>query len=1027
MFLAKLSINRPIMMTMLIFVFIIFGGIAYFNLNLNQMPDVEIPFVTVTTVYPGAAPKETETLITKRIEDAVSTISKIKRIESYSLNGASIVILEFQLSKDVNVANQEVKDKVDQIINQLPENAKKPIVQKIDLRAFPIMDLVLSGNVDPRELYEIADKQLKDRFSQIAGVAKVNITGGQQREIRVVLNDREVYENLISLPQLLQILKSENINIPGGYFQIKGQEYTVRFQGQFHKTLNGLRNLQIPTPFGYKKLSQIAKVEDAGKDIRQRATYFDAVKNLRYNNIVRLGIIKSIDGNVVKVAAAVRKAIPDIQASLPAGVHLKIINDKSVFTRNTVNDTMSNIILGVVFTSIILFLFLANIRSTFIVAVTMPASIISTFFLLEIFGMTLNMMTLMGLTVAVGVLVANSVVVLENIFRHRNMGKSSKEAALSGTTEVAVAVIAATLTNLVVFLPIANMSSIVGRFLRELALATSFATIFSLLYSFTLTPMLASLMIGHGEKQSTFGKKVNDFYKSWDEFYRRLLRKSLKNKTISSAIIAGSFILFIASVIFYGPKIGFDFVPHLDNGKISINVELPEGYNLKETGLVMRQIENKIKHHKEVLHIVTNLGLINNLNTGTNMARMDVQLVDADKREKTLKDMIALFVKQLADVPNARITVNYGSSMGGQNMSPIQFFVLGPNLNEVTKLKNKIMAKIKSVPGLINLDQSSREGKPQLTVVPNRVKMAQAGISAQEIAFTLRASIEGLHSTKYRESGNEYDITVTLNDKSVNSPEKVGAIPIVSQAGIVYKLNQLALIKYTKGYTKIIHRDKYPAIEFTGSPSPGVPLGNVTNEINKRLKEINFPRGYRIKWAGNVEMMNSMVSDMVFAFILAILLTYMLLAAILESFLQPFFILLTLPLALIGVLASLYYTNISFAITSLMAIIMLIGIVVNNAILMLDYTNQLVRDKKMNVKDAIIEACPTKLKPIIMSTLALILGMLPMALGIGTAGKEMRIPMGVVSIGGLVVSTILTLFVIPAFYYMTIKTKKIKI
>jgi len=1024
MFLAKLSVKRPVLTTVILFVFILFGALAFKNLTLNHLPKVEIPYVTITTIYPGAGPKETETLITKKVEDAVSTISEIKRIESYNLNGVAITLIEFELSKDINVANQEVKDKVDQITNELPSDAKKPIVQKIDINAAPIMDLVLSGNnVDPRTLYHLADTRLKDRFSQIKGVADVKIIGGQEREIKIAFTNKEDYKNLISLPQLLQILAAQNIDLPSGTFKIGAQEYSVRTKGKFIN-VNEIKNLQIPTPFGNKRLGQLADVEDSGKKITKRTVYFDASTGISDTNAVRLSIIKSSEGNEVEVADAVRKVLPEIKKSLPEGLTLGIASDNSKFTRASVSDTMNNIILGIILTSIILFVFLFNIRSTIIVALSMPASIISTFLLFKWFNMTLNDMSLMGISVSVGVLVSNSVVVLENIFRHKNMGNSPKDAAVKGTTEVAIAVIAATLTNVVVFLPIANMSSVVGMFMKELALAAAFSTLFSLLFSFTLTPMLASLMIKKEGGEGKLVKKANTFYAMWDEFYRKLLRKSLKNKFVSIVIILISFALFIISVIFYGPKIGFDMIPSSDNGQIHITAELPPEYNLHETGLTLAKMEKRIKNYPGIVNIITNLGKMNDRDIGTNLASMDVNLVPVDKRDKKLNYYISSFVKDFSTIPNARlITVNY-KDFSSKNGAPIQFFLMGQDLKELTKLKDKIWEKIHDVPGMINLDQSSREGKPEITIIPKRTKLAETGITVQEIALTARSALEGISSTKYFEKGDEYDITVTMNDGSVNTPEKVGRISIPSKKGIVYRLSQLADIKYTRSYSKILHRDKYVAIQFTCSPAPGVPMGNVTGEITKRLKTIDMPAGYQIKWAGMAEMMNDMVKDMSFAFILAMLLTYLLLAAILESFIQPVFILLTVPLAIIGVLASLYYTHISFAITSLMAIIMLIGIVVNNAILMLDYTNQLVREKGIGVKDALIEACPTKLKPIVMSTLAIILGMLPLAIGIGSSGVELRQPLGVVSVGGLLVSTVLTLFVVPAFYYLFEDRKK---
>ncbi len=1018
MFLAKLSVDRPVLTTIILAVFILFGGLAYQNLNLNHMPEVEVPYVTVTTVYPGAGPKEVETLITKNIEDAVSTISEIKKIESYNMDGFAITILEFNLSKDVNVANQEVRDKVDQILNKLPSDAKKPIVQKIDLKAMPIMDLVLSGNkTDSRTLFQFADTRLKDRLSQIKGVADVKISGGQEREIRIQFDNRVVYEDYISFPQLLGIIGGQNVDLPSGTFDIGKQEYSVRTKGKF-QSVDEIKNLQIPTAFGNKRLDQIATVVDGGKKIKRRVIYFDGATGISDSNAVRLSLIKSSDGNEVVVANAVRQMLPEIRKTLPDGVSLKIVSDNSVYTKSSVNDTLTNIILGIILTSLVLFIFLFNIRSTIIVALSMPASIISTFLLFEWAGMSLNVMSLMGISVSVGVLVSNSVVVIENIFRHKKMGNSRKQAAFKGTSEIAVAVIAATLTNVVVFLPIATMSSMVGRFMKELALAASFSTLFSLLFSFTLTPMLAALMMRKDGKVGKFAQKADKFYLSWDNFYRKLLRSALKNKLVSWIIIGLSFIVFVASVVYYGPKIGLDMIPQSDNGQIQITVELPSEYNLHQTGQTLAKMENKIKSYPGIVNIITELGKTTDINLGSNLARMDVNLVPVNKREHKLNYYISHFVKDFSNIPYARlITVDY-KSFTSKNGAPVQFFVLGQNLDTLEVLKNKIMSKIKSVPGLINLDQSSRQGKPELTVVPNRKMLAETGISVQEIALTLRAAVEGITATKYLENGEEYDVTLTMNNSSFNSPEKIGNIVIPSRRGVMYRVSQLADISFTKSYSKILHRDKFPAIMFTGSPAPGVPLGNVTKEIENRMKEIDFPQGYSIVWGGSAKMMKDMAKDMTSAFILAMILTYMLLAAILESFIQPIFILLTVPLAIIGVLASLYYTHISFAITSLLAIIMLIGIVVNNAILMLDYTNQLVRENNYNVKDALVEACPTKLKPIVMSTIAIILGMLPLAIGVGSSGVEMRQPLGVVSIGGLLVSTILTLFVVPAFYYI---------
>ncbi|OPX28211.1 MAG: acriflavin resistance protein, partial [Candidatus Cloacimonas sp. 4484_143] len=448
MFLSKVSINKPVMITMVLAVFIVFGAMAYMGLSLNLMPQADIPFVTIQTVYAGAGPNEVENLISKKIEDAVSTISKIDYMESYSMDNVSILIIAFELGKDIDIAVAEVKQKVDSITRELPSDADKSSVNKINFSAFPIMELILTGNLDGRELYEIADKQLKDRLSQIEGVASVDITGGQKREIQVKLDDRTVYQNMISLPQLTQILSAHK-------FQQKDQEYSVRLEGEL-ASLEELEDLEIPTAFGVKKLHQIADVKDSGEEIRKRSIFFNNTNKERKENVVQLSIVKTSDGNPVSVAEKVRKEIEKIKPLLPQ----------------------------------------------VIVAIAMPSSIISTFMVMQWMGFSLNILSLMGLSTSVGILVTNSVVVLENIFRHKEMGHGRRVAADQGTAEITVAVMASTLTNIVVFVPLAMMDTMIGQFLREFALTVAIATVFSLIISFTLTPMLASLLIPEKQKKN---------------------------------------------------------------------------------------------------------------------------------------------------------------------------------------------------------------------------------------------------------------------------------------------------------------------------------------------------------------------------------------------------------------------------------------------------------------------------------------------------------------------------------------------
>ena len=1018
MFLTDLSINRPVLVTMAIMVFIVFGVLAYFSLPINLMPDLKLPYVVVQTVYSGAGPREIESQVTEPIEEAVATVSQIDFIQSYSMENVSLVMVAFKLGKNIDVANQEVKDKVDAVIRNLPDGTDRPIVLKMDITAFPIMDLVLSGNISPKDLYELADGEVKDRLSQIPGVARVSLIGGAKRQIDVRLTDKVVFENKISLSQLSGILAAGNLDMPAGNFSQGTQEYSVRLKGEF-QDVERIKNTDIPTAFGVKKLSQIARVEDATEEVRSKAIYFNVPENLKDDNIVRLSITNASDGNVVTIAEEITKQIPALNKELPEGVKLEIMRDDSVFTKDTINSTLQNILLGILFTGLILFIFLHDFRSTLIVAISMPYCIISTFVFMQIFGYSFNIMTMMGLSTSIGILVSNSVVVLENIFRHKDMGNTRKQASQIGTNEIGTAVLASTLTNIVVFLPIATMTSMVGRFFKEFAVTVTMATVFSLLTAFTITPMLASKIIPKEKRVSKWGKKFDNVFDKFGNYYAKFLGYTLRSKKTSVSILLFTLLALLIScgLAFF---VGIEMIPPVDQRNLSISVEMPQGTNLEETAKTMDLIQNRVAKHKEVVHILTNLGSGGFIDTGTNLASSDIKLVDRKERKYSANQLVDILTKELADIPNAKIKVA-GSTMGmgGGGNSAVQFMLEGQDNARLEQIKNEVVKSIENIPGLINLDTSSRYGRYELTLYPKRDKLAAAGATVYDLALALRANVEGLVSTQYRESGNQYDIKISLEDEVVDSPDKIKNLSVVVM-GKSYLVSQLADVEFATGVNRLTHYDRYKTIMVTGDIASGYHLSDITSQIEERMNKINFPTGYRFEWGGQAKMMNETIVDMVRTFILAVILTYMLLAAILESFAQPILILATVPLALIGVILSLLITGYTFNIVSMMAIIMLVGIVVNNAILLMDYVN-IKRREGYSVHDALMEAGKMKLKPIVMSTLAIIVGMLPMAIGIGSTGAEMTRPMGIVSIGGLIVSTFLTLIIIPAFYFLTTK------
>jgi HAE1 family hydrophobic/amphiphilic exporter-1 len=1004
-------------MTMVLAALLLFGVIAFLGLPLNLMPEINAPFVTIQTVYPGAGPDQVSTQITQIIEDEISTVSEIKNLQSYSLDSASLIVIEFELSKDPDVANQEIKDKVDLIINELPTDAEAPIVEKIDITAFPVMNLVVSGDVDPVQLSEYAETTVKDQLSRIAGVGRVSISGSRQREIRVEFENRVVYENRISLAQVGQILAAANLDMPGGNMQAAGQDFAVRLEGQF-EALEEVADIDIPTAGGPKRLGSIATIRDTGEDVRSRTIFFDNQLKERDENSVLVGIIKSPEGNPVEIANGVRETLPTVESMLPAEVNITITSDDSVAVDGTVNDTLSNILMGIALTALLLLLFLHDLRSTLIVALAMPMSIVPTFLVMSFFDMSLNLMSLMGISTAVGVLVMNSVVVLENIFRHKEMGHDRKTAADQGTAEVTVAVVASTLTNIAVFLPMATMSGLAGLFLKEFALAVSFATVFSLLISFTLTPMLASkLLPDHDRKKHPIGDMLEGRIHRMEKGYAVLLEKVLHSKPRSALLIFGTLALFVLAMTGFS-RIPFEFQPAMDQGDVRIEAELAPGSDLNQTAGVLRVIEERVSNHDEVATAVTNLGDLGFTDTGTNLGAMDIKLIDKTLRASNTI-VAARIAEDLADIPGATIRVS--SSSGEMGNEPVAFYLQGENTDRLGDFARDLRARLPEVPGLVNLDTSSKPGKPEVILTPDRIKLNDAGLTVQDLAMTMRAAVEGMVMTTFQEGGEEYDIRVTLQDRDVSGYEEIGGIVVPTEAGL-FPLAHFAEVELGEGVNQILRDDKTQSIEFTANLAPGYVLGEVTGPIEEAVASMSLPPGYRLSWGGDTELLNETAREFLFVFILAVVLTYMLLAAILERFGQPVLILSTIPLSLIGVVAAFLLTGKTMNIVSMLAIVMLVGLVVNNAILILDYTNMLRRQGK-GVRAALLEAAPTKLKPILMANIATMLGMLPMALGIGAWGAEMRQPMGIVSIGGLLAATFLSLFVIPALENL-IESKK---
>lgn len=1068
MFLSDLSIKRPVLMTMVVFVFVVVGIFSFVQLGVDLFPKIEFPYVSVVTIYPGAGPEEIETLLNEPLEEQVSAVSGVKNTYSIAQEGVSVVLVELQLGEDVDIAAIDIKDKISSIRINLPTDIEEPVIQKFEMGAQAVISLSVSGDRPLEELYTLADKVIKPEMQRISGLANVDIIGAKEREIQVTLSTELMRAYSISPLQVVGALAAENLTLPAGRIDRGRSEYTLRLDGEF-ASVDDIRALRISTASGPIRLDRIAKVTDGFAEQRELA---------RFNSQPTIGmdLVKQTDANTVQVSDGIYLALDRVRQMLPADVEVKMAQDRSTFIRNSLADVQGNLLLGILFTSVVLFLFLHSWRSTIIAAVAMPISIVSTFTLLVAAGFSLNMMSLMGLAISVGILVVNAIVVLENIERLEKEGYGRKEAAAKGTSEIALAVAAATMTNIVVFTPMAFMQGMIGPIFRQFGLTVAFATIFSLLISFTLTPMMASRKLRKGLYVIVGGLTIvavwallsltttiivvavvalmliaqrlgwmDRFAAGWDSLYKELekdyriaLEWSLDHRRI---ILGGVTVFFLFGLFLFG-FIGSEFFPNADSRYYSVSVEMPAGSRLDETNRVLARIEEEAAKYPETKTIFTSLGTSSTGglggSQGVQYGTVTVALKDRDEGDFPPTSEIVKSIRgRLADIPAAKLVVAEASQFGGGGGdADIQIELQSENVDELVQAADSVVSIVRASGNTVDVRSDWVVGKPEIIVHPDRIRMSDRGVNVQQVAMTLRTLFEGSVATQYRESGDEYDVRVQMNEADRNRINQVGDLLIATNNGFV-PLKDVADIEFGTGPTQVTRKNKRRMITVSANVA-NVTVGQVQGQLTQALQLPQTPPTEVIKsiltgrsttvprtspllpsnvtvyFSGMAEMMGESFASLLQALLLAIILTYMLLAAILESYRHPLIIMMTLPLALIGVSMSLVMTGKSISIFSMMAIVMLVGIVVNNGILLIDYTQHLRRRGK-GLNDAILEACPVRLRPILMSTAATVLGMLPLALGLG-AGGEFRGPMAVVSIGGLIVSTALALFVIPVMF-----------
>jgi len=1009
MFLSNLAINRRVLTQVIILIFFILGLVGYLDSPVELFPKIDIPYVTVLTVYTGAGPREIETLISKPLEEELSTVEGLKHVTSRSEEGISTVVLEFELEIDVDDAAADVRDKVALVEPELPEDAEKPLVSKFDINALPIMSLAVSGRRSPQELYLLADDVIRPTLARVRGVADAEIVGGQEREILVAVDLKRLNALHLSLDDVAMAIGQANLDLPSGHITEDASEYTIRLAGKL-SDLAELSRITVLTPDGNKvELTDLCRIHDTVKEVREM---------VRFQGKPALGIQirKRSDGNTIKVADGIAAAIKALKFRLPEDISIEISEDNSVFIRSSLGEVSNNIIVGIFLTAICLFLFLHNLRTTLIIAVAMPTSIVCTFFLVYLFGFSINMMSMSGLALAVGILVNNAILVLENIHRYLEMGKNRIEAAKVGTSEIAAAVASTTLTNIVVFLPVAFMQSIAGQFFRQFAMVIVFSTIFSLFISYTLTPMLASRFLKETGRKKRIYRAWDRFYENTSRSYGRVVSWTLRRKSL---VILSAIILLIAASKILPPLIGFEFFPLTDQGAFKIAIETPVGTSLEATDQITRRVEKLVNQIPEKEKIFAMSGKTSQAHggssSGVNLAEVNVELVDLESRTRSTREIINSLRPQLAEFPGATFTLMETEQGGGGGGKPIKIEISGEEIGNLNLLADRIISLADTIPGLVDIDTDWRMGKPEVRLIPDRRKAAEYGITVGEIARVLRTALTGEVASTYRELDNEFDIRVKLREEDRFFQEQVQTITLTAQDGKPVPITTVCRIEQDSGPTTITRKDRSRTVTISANVA-GISAGEGGRTLTELIeKDVLFPPGYGYFAGGDLEMMAKEFGELFKALALAIALTFLMLAGILESWRFPVMIMLSLPLALTTVLLALFLTGATINIMSLMAIIMLVGLVINNTIVIIDYANHLRRNDGMATHTAIVKACETRLRPILMANLTTVVAMVPLALAAG-AGGGYRASMGVVSIGGMVGGAFLSLLVMPPIY-----------
>ena len=1002
MSLWELSIRRPVLATVMTIALLLFGWIGFQSLPVRELPDIDFPIVSVVTVLPGADPEVVEKEVTEVLEEEISTIEGIKTLTSDSSEQVSRITVEFELERDIDVASQDIRDKIARVRGELPQDTDEPVVSKVDLDAQAILWASLSSeHANLRELTDYADNVVKERLQRLAGVGSIIIGGEKRLAVRVRLDAQHLAAYRLTVDDVVGALQRENVNIPSGRVESHTREFVVKTEGEFI-TADAFNDLVVAFRDDVPvRLRQVGFAEEGDENER-------SIHRFRTRPAVALGILKQSKANTVDVARSVKNEIEVIRAALPPGYDLQVGFDAARFIEESVAEVQQSLLIAGGLVVLVIFLFLHTPRSAVIPALAIPTSILATFGVMYFLGFTINNLTLLALTLSIGVVVDDAIIVLENVHRHMEEGQDRMTAALQGTTQIAFAAIAATLALVAVFVPVAFITGIVGRFFYEFGVTVAVAIVVSAFVALTLTPMLCSRLLVLDEPRGVF-RAFERAVVGFANAYRRLLVYSLRHRF---AVAAAAISTFAASVLLFA-VLGKEFQPTEDRGSFMTVIESPEGATLPYHDELQFRVEKILAATPEVRSFAAFIGLAQSGPGAVNRGVVFSRMHERSQRRRSQQEVVDDLRLQFAQIPGIRVfVVTFSGLQTGGRGKPLQYVIQNPDFRSLREYSERMLERLRALPQFTDVDSNLRLNKPELRVRINRNKAAALGISAADVATTLRVLFGGDDVTKFKRGNERYDVIVQLQGSDRITPDRLSQVYTRSRSGELVQLANLIDVSEGVGPSSLNHHNRRRSVILDANLKD-IPLGEALQRVDALAREV-LPAGFTTAVTGTSKDFEESFTSLSFAFLLATIAVYLVLAGQFESFIHPFTILLALPLAIFGAFASLFVLGMTLNIYSFIGLVMLIGLVTKNSILLVDYAN-LRRSQGRPLYEAVVEAGAVRLRPILMTSISTLFGILPVALGLG-AGAESRRPLGVAVAGGITVSTLLTLIVVPVVY-----------